>query len=574
MARSADSLAEEFRASQAARSARSAVKVGGYWRGTEIGNEASESNFLRLSMTEISSGFLANAEEAADMAEARTGARPALPEPSTEQMARSLAYVGPLQGRRLISAGEDFDVVEESPAEIRKRLERQVRGSAIRLTALGGRATVARATGVRYGYLRVTGTDPCYFCVMLASRGPVFEEDSFDVSDVRFVGDGQVKVHDSCVIGSTQVAGPSVEAGTRRWYEGPLVIVRTASGKKLSITPNHPVLTENGWIPAGLLHEGHHVVSSPGVEGALRGAPDEGQHPVVVEDLLRTLLVVGRTLNVPGSAHQFHGDGTKAEVNVVAPDRLLANGVQSSLAQPSIDETLAFAGAAGPAVSLAGGRTLEHLRLGGHPADAGPVRSGHGGGSLLGGHALPADLLCLARAAWLDSGLFESGGDRSPRHAMPLREGLHGLAIEMGGHDLGDGQRDLATLRFDPAAFEFTGEGRGAYADLGSSLRERLVGTAVDLDRVVEVERTDFAGHVYNLQTSEGWYSADGVIVSNCKCALIPVARGEEDEHEQYKEWERLWQALSGRDARETDRSPVVTFRRNLAAYRAGRLAV
>jgi len=47
-------------------------------------------------------------------------------------------------------------------------------------------------------YLRVTDADPCYFCAMLASRGPVYDEDSFDDSNPRFFGPGDYKVHDHC----------------------------------------------------------------------------------------------------------------------------------------------------------------------------------------------------------------------------------------------------------------------------------------------------------------------------------------------------------------------------------------
>lgn len=50
------------------------------------------------------------------------------------------------------------------------------------------------------GYFRVTQSEsPCGFCLMLASRGPVYEDDSFDESDPRFTGPGRHKVHDGCM---------------------------------------------------------------------------------------------------------------------------------------------------------------------------------------------------------------------------------------------------------------------------------------------------------------------------------------------------------------------------------------
>jgi hypothetical protein len=48
------------------------------------------------------------------------------------------------------------------------------------------------------GWVRVTSGRPCFFCAALASRGPVYQDDSFDESDPRFEGPGQHKVHDHC----------------------------------------------------------------------------------------------------------------------------------------------------------------------------------------------------------------------------------------------------------------------------------------------------------------------------------------------------------------------------------------
>lgn len=51
------------------------------------------------------------------------------------------------------------------------------------------------------GFVRVTKAKPCFFCAMLASRGldgGLYQQDSFDLSDPRFIGTGNAKVHDGC----------------------------------------------------------------------------------------------------------------------------------------------------------------------------------------------------------------------------------------------------------------------------------------------------------------------------------------------------------------------------------------
>lgn len=60
---------------------------------------------------------------------------------------------------------------------------------------------LVEADPVATGYARVTKPGCCYFCAMLASRGFVYKEDSFEESDARFQGPGNVKVHDTCGCG-------------------------------------------------------------------------------------------------------------------------------------------------------------------------------------------------------------------------------------------------------------------------------------------------------------------------------------------------------------------------------------
>ena len=49
---------------------------------------------------------------------------------------------------------------------------------------------------------------------------------------------------------------------------------------------------------------------------------------------------------------------------------------------------------------------------------------------------------------------------------------------------------------------------------------------------MVEVRRVSFRGHVFNLTSSEGWYDAEGIIVSNCDCQHFPVTSWAEAERQ------------------------------------------
>lgn len=89
----------------------------------------------------------------------------------------------------------------QSPEEALDHGGKEAAGAGVRHALNGGRTFSANAIArdpLAVGWYRVTKEGCCSFCAVLASRGAVYKEDSFDRSDPRFEGDGDVKVHDHC----------------------------------------------------------------------------------------------------------------------------------------------------------------------------------------------------------------------------------------------------------------------------------------------------------------------------------------------------------------------------------------
>ncbi|WP_323986211.1 VG15 protein [Microbacterium plantarum] len=105
---------------------------------------------------------------------AEIGARgePVLRAPTSAALALQLA--GPVRVKQLISAGMD-------PEQAYRAARTKFEGVASRQALMGGRLTIA-ATSQRdrrsIGWRRVTDGNPCAFCAMLASRGPVYRDAS------------------------------------------------------------------------------------------------------------------------------------------------------------------------------------------------------------------------------------------------------------------------------------------------------------------------------------------------------------------------------------------------------------
>lgn len=153
-----------------------------------------------------------------------------------DQLRKSLEYTGlrtaavglaktPKPGEPMSPAEEDVDRAAREE-EMFVRRQKFVMDNAI---AAAMRASVKHVVnGARemtdqlvvtkqaLGYVRVTQSEsPCGFCLMLASRGPVYDDDSFSESDPRFTGPGNHKVHDGCMC----TLRPVFTRGTAQWPE-------------------------------------------------------------------------------------------------------------------------------------------------------------------------------------------------------------------------------------------------------------------------------------------------------------------------------------------------------------------
>lgn len=284
----------------------------------------------------------------------------------------------------------------------------------------------------------------------------------------------------NCFPADTLVQAPGLRGGYRRWYEGRMVTIRTASGRTLTGTPNHPVLTERGWVALGEIEVGRDRVQAVvgdliAPAGSEQGwlEPDVERAPAEIGEVLRALADAHLTERMAGSHVDFHGDGLDGDVYVVRPHRELQHRLEAATAQPvgqgALVRTDSSAGAL-PGAGLPGALLVAGLR-----ATAGLVRGCRPLATLLGG-----------------------GGGHAGRHRLSATARLH-ASVEEGLADM-------------PAA-RAGGGGKGLL---------RLA-PEVTPDEIVARSAGDWAGHVYNLETAYDSYVANGLVVHNCRCEAPPV---------------------------------------------------
>ena len=361
----------------------------------------------------------------------------------------------------------------------------------------------------------------------------------------EFALDEPMGAHPSCVVAGTTVASTSVHAATTRWYSGEIVHLRTEMGHVLSITPNHPVLTVRGWIPAGEIQEGDHLLRSSDGETAVADLdPHKERLPTLIEEVagaLRGSLGMA-SVSVPPSPVHFHGDGEGGEIDVVGADRLLGHGFNSHCLEHALD--LALEGRDEPLRALAaeGGPAKGLVRL--LAATCGRVGGGGEPGAILGGATGNHQSVGLGPATGGNTALAKDPVDHDTLKPQAVREGFYGLSGLVPAHHFGD---RFGAEAIDPAISD----------DLDSSLlkhtADHLVGYAtgerdpsdwfaafVARDQVVEVRRDPgFHGLVFNLETSSGWYFANTFIVHNCRCVPVPINRFRPSTRGTGEEWLR-----------------------------------
>lgn len=280
--------------------------------------------------------------------------------------------------------------------------------------------------------------------------------------------------HDGCFPAGTLVSGPVARGSTLRRYEGEMIQLAFASGQFLTATPNHPVLTPQGWVGAGFLHEGDDVVRCVDAQRIASLVPCDDDVPASIEEVATSVGVARGVVArvVPVASEHFHGDGFGSEVAVVRANGPLVFDRQAPVVEPGCEPPLGFGDEGTRSLASECSTSKSLVTVGSPPL--GVMGRDSDAPTFLGGSASSHDAELVAERSQFNASLREASGDRAARDSMSGRELIHRLA--------------------------------GAVAS----------------DQVIEVRRFPSSDHfVYNLQTDPGWYLANGVVVHNCTCEIV-----------------------------------------------------
>lgn len=276
-----------------------------------------------------------------------------------------------------------------------------------------------------------------------------------------------------------------VKKAFRRWYSGELAFIILESGETLRATPNHPVLTLDGWKPMERINQSDQIIQlSDDLRGTIK--LDHKKGVATIGQIFKSIGKSTLRETFPGEPAQFHGDGTHRNIDVVGTARPLWVGRKSGL--DDLFDHLALA-SADRLASRKGGLLHDFLTLPCRYRFGGGVRSSGKRASFLKGHAGHANNVGLGPTPDGNLTLVQAKPDNVSANLQTLRDGKLALSRDVG-------LTDRPSIHLD---------------------------SVFQVRSVLGVGREWFRGHVFNLQTKNSWYTSAGVIVHNCRCIDEPV---------------------------------------------------
>lgn len=350
--------------------------------------------------------------------------------------------------------------------------------------------------------------------------------------------------HDiNCFPGSTRVTlANGCYKLWRRDYVGTLVAIEASNGARLEATPNHPILTGRGWLAIKDVQEGDDIF----YRALDRGLVDElnaNELKPTFRDLFEAAVRAKGSHTAAMAAPDFHGDGSEGYVNVVVANGLLPSGVNAGCNQSVKQFALAGAGIDDPITGLDCFGPLDAGRdevAFGQGLDLG-VSGRCEGFALAGAHAVGANEHGGASPSRPNAVFAEYARDNIPCDAVGAGESLTAFAPHIPGRDLVFGQGVVA-VGAPSATVDFG-------VEVGVPSAESLAQIAIAATKdgrsffecgpfkyvalcVVKKSVSEFASHVYNLETSSGWYEANHIIAHNCRCRALAIITDDPEEIE------------------------------------------
>jgi hypothetical protein len=293
-------------------------------------------------------------------------------------------------------------------------------------------------------------------------------------------GDIFIPQHPNCILPDQVVYCPNLVSAVKSFYNGVIIKIAFSNGSKISVTQNHPILTDKGFIKAKFLNKSHDVLFVPDVEGLSKNIPNNNNVPTIIQKVFSSLKKTRGMLTkrMPVSSKNFYGDSAffKGDINVVFPNRFLLGKNDVSFGKFRANFNFSFRNISFK--FLNGFRTLHQM---------------------------------FER-------LFNS-----PNSVMSFFSPVNSLLFRRFFHSIEHGFRAISSLNsIDNQTFS----DNIPRNTKGSRKFKFRFSKFIKPTNAVNIKFEKYVGHVYDLQSIDyELYVCNGIIVKNCRCVWLPVMK-------------------------------------------------
>lgn len=329
----------------------------------------------------------------------------------------------------------------------------------------------------------------------------------------------EIPRHFNCLTGDTLVSSVCNITGiSKRWFDGYVFVISTSCGNKFTCTPNHPVLTDRGWVGGSMLNVGDKVFDASNGERVRLIDSNDKNVEACIHDVFESFVSSGKMLSVPVplTSKNLHGDASDGEVAIVLTNRLLRDEVNASLLKMIFYKILIL-GNISVSYFLIGFSHLCFFFKRYLSSFCGNIGVFCKRFYLLNRVAVHSRLLLLRSVSLFDSicskYFFNCCGSKA--ESFPDSSNANTAIKKV--KNLVKRWSNFFVSWYVNSGFnkKFTNFIM-PMSDNGANLLDTHAGI-IKADYIISVDRVIYSGHVYNLETVEGWYCANGIVTHNCR---------------------------------------------------------
>jgi hypothetical protein len=322
----------------------------------------------------------------------------------------------------------------------------------------------------------------------------------------------------NCFTGSTKV---SIANGCRNiwryWHEGDMINL-VIGDEIIECTFNHPILTNRGWLTANEIKEGDYLVSCK--SNSQRGINTEIDESITTFENLFIANATSQTASSFGTIFDFHGDIPDSDIDSIVIDNYLPIRFESIDCEKIEQLMFSFADSIGNNIVFGADSEIINPGFSSICSNIDPISDRSFSHSNLVSFTPISEDDSISSE---DSVNNTSGSIEVNRELQTTRTGIirgyDSRCTSIDSISLFNGRHDIIE-----SSLESTAE----MVLRASSISTKLAQSDPVIKRLLRIDKkfiSKFSGHVYTMESYNGWYSVtqSEIISKNCRCTMRPV---------------------------------------------------